>query len=121
MSKELIIDFWNTIDNQEWNYLSSFFLEDAKITWHNTYIDHQPFVMDVATFLKIQESSDALWSSVVERIEIMKDGIISITKNEGNHRSYYIVSIFELHLGKISRLDQYYGVIKERSKYNENG
>ncbi len=113
MSKELVIDFWNTIDNQEWSYLNSFFSENAIITWYNSYIDHKPMEMNVEKFIEIQKSSDVLWSSILERIEVLDDKVITVTKNSASTKQYYIISFFELNLGKITRLDQYYGLIKE--------
>jgi hypothetical protein len=104
--KQFVIGFWEDVVAQNAKRLKSYFLDDAIINWHNT---NERFSVDEYIIANCEYPGD--WCGNVERVEIIEDLVISITRVwiDGNSDSFHAVSFFKVLDDKILCLDEYWG------------
>lgn len=104
--KQFVIRFWEDVAVQNAKNLKSYFLSDAIINWHNT---NERFSVEEYIIANCEYPGD--WCGNVERVEIIDDLGISITRVwlAGNRDSFHAVSFFKFQDNKILCLDEYWG------------
>lgn len=104
--QQIIRRYMNDIATQDAQNLKSYFLPDAIINWHNT---NESFSVDEFIIANCEYPGD--WCSDVERIEIIDDLVIAVTRiwHAINGDSFHCVSFFKFQDNKVSRLDEYWG------------
>ncbi len=104
--KEFIVRFWENVAAQNAKELESYFLSNAIINWHNT---NERFSVGEYIIANCEYPGD--WCGSVERIEIIDDLAISITRvwHADNSDSFHAVSFFKFQDDKILCLDEYWG------------
>lgn len=104
--KQFVINYWKDVACQNAESLKKYFLSDAVINWHNT---NERF--SVEEFIIANCEYPGKWCGDVERIEIINDLVISVTRvwslEKGD--SFHAVSFFEFKGDKISCLNEYWG------------
>lgn len=108
--KNIIGEFWNEMDKQNWNELIKYFSEVAVINWHDT---NESFTPD--EFVKINEFYPGNWKIKIERIEEINNLVVSVVKVplEKEKISFHAVSFFNFENRKIKKLDEYWGKDEE--------
>lgn len=86
--------------------LETYFLPNATINWHNT---NERFSVEEYIMANCEYPGD--WFGNVERIEIIDDLAISVTRvwQIDNDMSFHAVSFFKFQVDKILCLDEYWG------------
>lgn len=105
--KNLIYSFWKEVANQDADNLKAYFTQDAIVNWHNS---NEKFT--VAEYIIANCDYPDNWGGEVERIEIIGDLVISVTRvwttNQVN-LSFHVTSFFEFEGEKIILLNEYWG------------
>ena len=101
---QLITSFWKDVANQDATALRKYFGENALINWHNT---NESF--SVSEYIIANCEYPETWSGQVERIEIIENIAISVTKVWSASMIVHATSFFEFYNGKIIKLDEYWG------------
>lgn len=104
--KQFVINFWADVVTQNANNLRTHFLPDAIINWHNT---NESF--SVEEYVRANCEYPGEWCGNVERVEIMNDLVISISRVwlVDNSASFHATSFFKFQDDKILHLDEYWG------------
>lgn len=104
--EELIHRFWEDVANQDDVALAEYFVPEAIIQWHNT---NEKFTVE--EYIRANCEYPGEWSGAVERVELLNDLVISVTRVwlKDNSVSLHVVSFFTLINGKISSLNEYWG------------
>lgn len=86
--------------------IRNLFLPNATINWHNT---NERFSVEEYIMANCEYPGD--WFGNVERIEIIDDLAISVTRvwQIDNDMSFHAVSFFKFQVDKILCLDEYWG------------
>ncbi len=104
--KQIILDFWQDVANQNANNLQNYFLSNATIKWHNT---NEQF--SVEEYIRANCEYPGDWCGEVERIELV--GNLGITATRvwllDNSASFHATSFFEFVDDKIISLNEYWG------------
>jgi hypothetical protein len=104
--KQIILDFFKDVADQNANNLQRYFLSDAIINWHNT---NEQFSTEEYIRANCEYPGD--WCGEVERIELL--GNLGITSTRiwlsDNSASFHVTSFFEFSDDKIISLDEYWG------------
>lgn len=104
--KQIILDFFKDVADQNPNNLQKYFLSDAIIKWHNT---NEQFSTEEYIRANCEYPGD--WCGEVERIELL--GNLGITSTRiwlsDNSASFHVTSFFEFSDDKIISLDEYWG------------
>ncbi len=104
--KQIILEFWQDVANQNANNLQSYFLSNATIKWHNT---NEQF--SVEEYIRANCEYQGDWCGEVERIELV--GNLGITATRvwllDNSASFHATSFFEFVDDKIISLNEYWG------------
>lgn len=107
MDKESFLKrYWYDVASQNRNNLRNYFKDDAVINWHNT---NESFTVD--EFIIANCDYPGKWIGEVERIEMINDNAITVTRvrNQNNSTSCHVVSFFRFQGNKIIRIDEYWG------------
>lgn len=98
--------YWNDIAKQNAKELENYFFSDAYIRWNNT---NEQFTVQEFIIANCEYPGD--WFGEVERMEIMNNTAITVTRIwlSDNSRSFHVTSFFEFEGGKIMRLNEYWG------------
>lgn len=104
--KQLIVQYWNDVAAQDAIKLKAYFLSDAVINWHNT---NESFSVNDFIIANCEYPGD--WCGHVERIEIIDDLVVSVTRvwKTSDGDSFHCVSFFKFKDYKIARIDEYWG------------
>jgi len=104
--KQIVIDFWEDMNNQNWDKLSPYFSETAMINWHNT---NESF--SVSEFVLVNSHYPGDWLIKVENLVTIDNIVISVIKIQlkDHSISFYATSFFEFKAEKIEVLDEYFG------------
>lgn len=104
--KQILLDFWKDVADQNSNNLQSCFLPNASINWHNT---NEQF--SVEEYIRANCEYPGEWRGDVERIELV--GNLGITASRvwlsDNSASFHVTSFFEFDGDKIISLNEYWG------------
>lgn len=104
--KEILISFWQDVARQNESELKSYFTTDAYIRWNDT---NEEFSVEEYIIANCEYPGD--WHGEVERIELMNDLAITVTRvwlSDGS-TSFHVVSFFEFQEDKIAVLNEYWG------------
>ncbi len=107
MNKKLIItEFWKSVIEQNDQHLKTFFLDNARIRWHNT---NELFSLEEYIIANCEYPGN--WKGEVERIEELDSMVVTVTRlvlaEDGT--SFHATSFFEFDGDKIISLDEYWG------------
>lgn len=104
--KQIILDFWQDVANQNANNLQNYFLSNATIKWHNT---NEQF--SVEEYIRANCEYPRDWCGEVERIELVGNLGITATRVwlSDNSASFHATSFFEFIDDKIISLNEYWG------------
>ncbi len=104
--KQIILDFWQDVANQNANNLQNYFLSNATIKWHNT---NEQF--SVEEYIRANCEYPGDWCGEVERIELVGNLGITATRVwlSDNSASFHATSFFEFIDDKIISLNEYWG------------
>lgn len=104
--KQIILDFWQDVANQNANNLQSYFLSNATIKWHNT---NEQF--SVEEYIRANCEYPGDWYGEVERIELVENLGITATRVwlSDNSASFHATSFYEFVGNKIISLNEYWG------------
>ena len=104
--KQIILDFWQDVANQNAINLRSYFLYNAIINWHNT---NEQF--SVEEYIRANCEYPGDWCGEVERIELVGNLGITATRVwlSDNSASFHATSFFEFVDDKIISLNEYWG------------
>lgn len=104
--KQIILDFWQDVANQNANNLQSYFLSNATIKWHNT---NEQF--SVEEYIRANCEYPGDWYGEVERIELVENLGITATRVwlSDNSASFHATSFYEFVENKIISLNEYWG------------
>ena len=104
--KQIILDFWQDVANQNANNLQNYFLSNATIKWHNT---NEQFSVEEDIRANCEYPGD--WCGEVERIELVGNLGITATRVwlSDNSASFHATSFFEFIDDKIISLNEYWG------------
>lgn len=104
--KQIILDFFKDVADQNANNLQRYFLSDAIINWHNT---NEQFSTEEYIRANCEYPGD--WCGEVERIELLGNLGITATRIwlSDNSASFHVTSFFEFSDDKIISLDEYWG------------
>ena len=104
--KQIILDFWQDVANQNANNLQNYFLSNATIKWHNT---NEQF--SVEEYIRANCEYPGDWCGEVERIELVGNLGITATRVwlSDNSASFHATSFFEFIDDKVISLNEYLG------------
>lgn len=104
--KQIILDFWQDVANQNANNLQNYFLSNATIKWHNT---NEQF--SVEEYIRANCEYPGDWCGEVERIELVGNLGITATRVwlSDNSASFHATSFFEFIDDKVISLNEYWG------------
>ena len=104
--KQIILDFWKDVVNQNMDNLQSYFLSNAIINWYNT---NEQFIANEYITANCEYPGD--WCGEVERIELVGNLGITVTRVwlSDNSASFHVTSFFEFDDDKIISLNEYWG------------
>lgn len=104
--KQIVLDFWQDVANQNANNLQKYFLPNATINWHNT---NEQF--SVEEYIRANCEYPGDWCSEVKRVELVKNLAITVTSVwlSDNSTSFHATSFFEFENYKIISLNEYWG------------
>jgi hypothetical protein len=104
--KELIIQFWKDVVEQNALNLKRYFSTSAMIKWHNT---NELFTVDEYIIANCEYPGK--WNGVVERIEIVNNTVITVARinSSEDNSSFHATSFFEFESNKIIELNEYWG------------
>lgn len=103
---QLITKYWHDVAEQNRDYLRDYFLPQAEIRWHDS---NELFTLDEYIIANCEYPSN--WQGEVERIEVMGDTVITVTRvwAKDNSIKVHAVSFFKFENDKILALDEYWG------------
>jgi hypothetical protein len=98
-------NLWKSILTQDEQTLRTYFHEDACVNWHCT---NEHFSVDEYLIANCEYPGD--WDGVVERVEVLDDLLITVTKVYSKDRSahFHVVSFIRIVDGKIISMDEYW-------------
>lgn len=98
-----VFDFWKDVLNQDELAIRKYFSESAYINWHCT---NEHFTVDEYIIANCEYPGE--WDGVVERIEVAKDSLITITNVwlRDYSLSFHVTSFFKFLDNKIVSLDE---------------
>lgn len=98
--------FWKAVLNQDANAMRTYFTPDAYVRWHNT---NEHFTVD--EFIQANCEYPDQWDGEVERIEVLKDLIITVTHVYAVNQplSFHVTSFIKVQTNKIVSIDEYWG------------
>ncbi|MDR7857892.1 MAG: nuclear transport factor 2 family protein [Tissierella sp.] len=104
--KQIILDFWQDVANQNASKLKNYFLPNATIYWHNA---NEQFLTEEYIRANCEYPGD--WCGEVERIELVGNLGITVTRVwlSDNSASFHATSFFEFENDKIISLNEYWG------------
>lgn len=104
--EELLILFWKDVAGQNATALKDYFTPTAYIRWNDT---NEEFSVEEYIIANCEYPGD--WSGKVERIELIGDLAITVTRVwlSDNSASFHVVSFFEFREDKIAVLNEYWG------------
>lgn len=99
-----VCDFWKDVLAQDAKAIRQYFHEDAYVNWHYTN-EH----LTVSDFIRANCEYPGEWEDEVERIEIVKDGMIPVTHvyPKDHSASFHAASFIQLKNDKIIAIDEY--------------
>ena len=100
-----IYGFWKAVLMQNEQEIRKFFNDDACIRWHCT---NEQFNLNEYIIANCEYPGD--WDGIVERIEVLHDLIITVTKVYPTDRSssFHVTSFMKIKDDKIVSLDEYW-------------
>lgn len=100
-----IYGFWKAVLMQNEQEIRKFFNDDARIRWHCT---NEQFNLNEYIIANCEYPGD--WDGIVERIEVLHDLIITVTKVYPTDRSssFHVTSFMKIKDDKIVSLDEYW-------------
>ncbi|MBK1810716.1 nuclear transport factor 2 family protein [Clostridium sp. YIM B02505] len=104
--KKRVLNFWETVIEQNPTKIQTYFQSNAIINWHNTNESFTPEEYIIANC-----EYPGKWCGEVERIEIIDDLVISVTRVwlADKSVSVHATSFFKFSGEKIVSLDEYWG------------
>lgn len=102
--KAFIVEYWNSTAAKEKEKMREFFHKDACIRLHNTNE-----LFNAEEFFRANCNYPGVWRCEVERIEQIKNTVITVARVWSNDSSFHATSFFEITNGKIITLDEYWG------------
>lgn len=113
----MIKEFWKAVVRQNPDEIRSYFKETAVIRWHNT---KEEFTLD--EFIRANCEYPGEWDGEVERIEEMRDLIITATRvfSTDHSVSVHVTSFLRMEDGKIVSMDEYWGDDGEAPKWRSD-
>ena len=107
--KNIVEKFWNDINSQNWENLSSYFKEGAVINWDNT---NESF--NVQEFIKANSEYPGDWLMDIKKLVVadMRNEVISVVRVflKDKNISFHAVSFFKFDSEKIEKLNEYWGI-----------
>ncbi len=100
-----ISSYWKAVLDQDPGLMRTFFHEKATINWHNT---NEQFNLN--EFIEINCEYPGSWDGEVERMEMVGDIIVTVTKvwaKEGEI-SFHVTSFMKILQDKIQSIDEYW-------------
>lgn len=104
--KKLLILFWKDVARQNETALKDYFTTTAYVRWNGT---NEEFSVEEYIIANCEYPGD--WRGEVERIELMGDLAITVTRVwlSDDSASFHVVSFFEFQEDKIAVLNEYWG------------
>lgn len=98
--------FWKSIVSQNPDEIRTYFKKSAIIRWHNT-----KELYNLEEFLRVNCEYPKRWDCEVERIEIVDNLIITVTRvfSLDSNVSVHATSFLKIEDGQIISLDEYWG------------
>lgn len=102
----MIKEFWKAVVSQNAEEIRKYFKKEAIIRWHNT---NEAFTVE--EFIQANCSYPDTWDGEVERIEVLGDLTITVTRvfNKDQSISVHATSFFKIEDEKIVAVDEYWG------------
>ncbi|ADL50013.1 hypothetical protein [Clostridium cellulovorans] len=115
--KKRVLQFWEDVANQNPIKLQEYFRPDAIINWHNT---NESFTVEEYIIANCEYPGQ--WCGEVERLEIIDDLVISVTRIwlSDNSFSAHATSFIRFYDEKIINLDEYWGVDEAAPKWRQD-
>lgn len=100
-----IYEFWNVVLAQNEKEIRRYFHDEACIKWHCT---NEQFNLNEFIIANCEYPGD--WDGVVERVEVQKDLIITVTNVYPKDRSssFHVTSFMKIKNDKIISMDEYW-------------
>ena len=100
-----VIQFWKAVLAQDEQAIRSYFHEDAYVNWHCT---NEHFNVDEFIIANCDYPGD--WDGTVDRVELLDDLYITVTKVFPKDRSasFHVVSFIRTKNDKIVSMDEYW-------------
>lgn len=100
-----VYHFWKAVLTQDEKALRTYFHEDAYVNWHCT---NEHFSVDEYLIANCEYPGD--WDGKVERLEVLDDLLITVTKVFSKDKSAYfhVVSFIRIADDKIISMDEYW-------------
>lgn len=100
-----IYEFWNVVLAQNEKEIRKYFYNEACIRWHCT---NELFNLDEFIIANCEYPGD--WDGVIERVEVQKDLIITVTNVYPKDRSssFHVTSFMKIKDNKIIEMDEYW-------------
>ena len=104
--KQLVSDFWDSMNSRNWGKLPSYFAQTAVINWHGS---NECF--SVEEFVLVNSKYPGKWQIELEKLLEAGDTAVSVVRVtlEGGDMVFHATSFFQFLDGKISLLDEYWG------------
>jgi hypothetical protein len=104
--------FLQNVVSQSAEELTRFFAPGAVVYWRNT---DEKFTAEEYVLVNCKYPGD--WNGVLERVENIDDGVVTIAKIWSSGGAFRVVSFITLADGKITCLDEYWGDIAEAPEW----
>lgn len=100
-----IYKFWKAVLIQDEKEIRKYFHDDAYVNWHCT---NEHFNVDEFIIANCEYPGN--WDGIVERVEIIRDLIITVTLVylEDKSASYHVTSFIKTENDKIVSMDEYW-------------
>ena len=108
-----VYNFWKAVLTQDEQTLRMYFHEDASVNWHCT---NEHFSVDEFLIANCEYPGD--WDGKVERLEVLDDLLITVTKVYSKDRSahFHVVSFIRIADDKIISMDEYWACLLYTSR-----
>jgi hypothetical protein len=116
-AKEIVISFWNAMDQREWEKAASFLAPQVTVTWHHT----REIFRDREAFITMNRQYPGNWRIRVERIHEPDDEIMTVVAVTDAEQVFHAISFFQVQHKQIVEITEYWCSPEEPSDWRKQG